>query len=333
MPHSSSDPQFHPFVEIFARVSFAVAGIYALMSGSFVGVFIALAGIGLSIKSGRDKLSPNESEKLSTGAISCLAITMFLATVGFSMASASRSEAESEEAAAAKITADKITEQNRAKGVAILAEQRAKADAIQAELQKKIDNAFLANRETNFKAVHAHIATGDFDGARRLMEGVSDQTEDLKKLRRAVTSSEALTAARQGLESWIPDKDPEKTHWGRVSDAKAALATITPDDAEYAEAQKLTGEVARRTAQIDMLGRKVYAELYEQKMLSQGWDMTARAEGSNKEILRLNYVLFNRPFIYKAVTEQRILVDFWNAGFKKVIFDNGDASWTYFNEK
>ena len=59
-------------------------------------------------------------------------------------------------------------------------------------------------------------------------------------------------------------------------------------------------------------------------------DVRVSISGVEKNVLKLNYILWSRPIIYKYVNENNFLDGPRRAGFKKVIFDDThNDSWTY----
>lgn len=144
-----------------------------------------------------------------------------------------------------------------------------------------------------------------------------------------------LDAAKTALNTnYKPNKDPMKTNWGLVSEARKQLESIPPSAKEYPEAQRLMREVEHREKEIDRLSRmgarEIVAEQMEKKMLSEGMDFEFSVSGADKTVLRVKYVLMSRPLVYKLTNETDFLQNLKDAGFKKVIFTDGyDESWTY----
>lgn len=155
------------------------------------------------------------------------------------------------------------------------------------------------------------------------------------------SSAESLTAAQKELDAWDPEPDIyKKDRWGNLIKAEELLGNIQPHDLEYQESTKLRAEIARRRVDIEKVSkveaeklvasmRRDAAENLEEIFLKSGMDVTVKAEGKNSTILRLKYILWSRPLIYKLTHEHDILPGLWKAGFKKVIFDGHDSYWTY----
>ena len=156
-----------------------------------------------------------------------------------------------------------------------------------------------------------------------------------------MTASEHLNEARKALAEGKPHKDPMKTSFGRVDDARKHLAAIKEGVLEYTEAQKLMKEVERREKEIkkvsEVVAKKIMikqreriAEEMERNYLSEGMDVHIRLSGPEKTIMKMEYVLFSRPLVYKIVNETDFLANLKKAGFQKVIFDDRyNYSWTY----
>lgn len=151
----------------------------------------------------------------------------------------------------------------------------------------------------------------------------------------SVSPSGHLAYAKQALaENYKPHKDPMKTTWGRVDDARRHLEAIPPDAREHAEAQKLLAEVRRRETEIERLAkrgaRQLVVEEMERKMLSEGHDFQFSLSGPEKNVLTVKYVLMSRPLVYKLTNESDFLTNMKKAGFTKIIFTDGfRESWTY----
>jgi hypothetical protein len=157
-----------------------------------------------------------------------------------------------------------------------------------------------------------------------------------------MTSADHLAEGNAALQDgYKPNKDIMKTKWGRIDDAKKHLAAINSNAQEYNEAQKLLKEVNRRNAEIkkasEIIARKVSIKLreelskrMEENLLKKGMDAEVYVSGLDKTTMRIKYVLFSRPFIYKLVNEGELLDNLEKSGFKKVIFDNKfGQTWTY----
>ncbi len=157
-----------------------------------------------------------------------------------------------------------------------------------------------------------------------------------------MTAKEHLEAAQKSLsDGYKPNKDPMKTTWGHVTDARKHLEAIKQNDSEYSDAKKLMTEVVRREKEIEKASaiiakkfmieqRETLAKRMEREYLSKGMDVDVILSGSEKTTIKLQYVLFNRPFVYKLTNETDVLENLKKAGFKKVILSDGYRySWTF----
>lgn len=140
-----------------------------------------------------------------------------------------------------------------------------------------------------------------------------------------------------------PDKqDPG---WHHLMYGK--LLHVPENDANRAKAWALVSKFAVRQPKIDEIerkanlkrvaengdGRKRFAERLDTTFLKNGQDATFKVSGPKNTVLEMNYVLINRPAIYKITRETRFLQDAWEVGFKKVLFRNGIGygadTWSY----
>ncbi len=173
---------------------------------------------------------------------------------------------------------------------------------------------------------------------------VPDKNKPMAKaeITKSIPSSEHLALAKKYLkEGYEPNKDPMKAKWGNVVDAKQHLEAIKPEDKEYKESREFMKEIARREREIKKVAEKVaakimlsqrerYAKQIEKIFLRGGMDVTVSTSGPEKTVLKLDYVLWSRPLIYKFVNENNFLDGPKKTGFKKVIFyDTYNYSWTY----
>lgn len=155
------------------------------------------------------------------------------------------------------------------------------------------------------------------------------------------TSAEYLLEAQKELDSWDPNPDIfKKDRWGNLVLAEKLLDNIGEDAAEHQAAQKLRIEIGRRRADIEKVSareaeklvrdmRLEVASKLEEAFLKSGMDVTVHVEGKAKDVLRLKYILWSRPLIYKLTTELDILPGIWKSGYRKVVFDGHDTEWTY----
>jgi hypothetical protein len=126
-----------------------------------------------------------------------------------------------------------------------------------------------------------------------------------------------------------------------------SLLNIPLGDENYKAARMLADRFANRQPKIDAVerkarlervandvdGRKRFANNLDTNFLKDGRDAHFTVAGSKNTTLEMNYVLINRPFVYKITNETQFLQDAWAAGFKKVIFRSGygygSNAWTY----
>ncbi|MCF6156422.1 MAG: hypothetical protein E3K36_14550 [Candidatus Brocadia sp.] len=157
-----------------------------------------------------------------------------------------------------------------------------------------------------------------------------------------LTPHDHLMEAKQALmDGYRPDEDLAKTSWGRVYDARIHLEAIKDDSPDYAEAQRLLAEVTRREAEIERISAILthrYLKKQREEVVGKleryfvGKDMYVHVEleGEEKTILRMEYMFWSRPLVYRVVNGTGFLPTLKNIGFKKVIFDaTHDYSWTY----
>lgn len=156
------------------------------------------------------------------------------------------------------------------------------------------------------------------------------------------TSYNHLIEARKALmDGYIPDEDSLKTSWGRVYDARIHLEAIKDDSPEYAEAQRLMDELKRRETEMERIAavltqkhlkkqREEVAGKLERYFVSKNMYVLVQLEGAEETILRLEYLFWSRPLVYRVVNGTGFLPALKNTGFTKVIFDaTHDYSWTY----
>jgi len=153
----------------------------------------------------------------------------------------------------------------------------------------------------------------------------------------ALTPTAHLREAKKALAEGNPEpKDLMKRTYGRLADARKHLEAITRDDPGYDEARKLMKEVEGRekdqkkhreaveqAARAEMLKRreKMVAEL-DRDFLGKGLDVKIELGGPDKSTIRMDSVLFSRPWVYLLVDKTDLLRDLKNAGFKEAVFSN-----------
>ena len=84
----------------------------------------------------------------------------------------------------------------------------------------------------------------------------------------------------------------------------------------------------------DVEGRRAYAKLLENNFLRNSMDATVTTEGDKGSTLRVKYIGFTRPAMFKLQEEGKLIPDIIEAaksrGFRKLIMWNGyDLSWAW----
>lgn len=158
-----------------------------------------------------------------------------------------------------------------------------------------------------------------------------------------LTTAQHILEAKRALETnYQPNEDPKKASWGMVADAEEHLRAIDryASDSERNEAQVLLKEVERRNLEIkrtvailtkEMMikQREEYREKLDKIFLQSGMDVDVVLEGTEKEVLKLRYVLWSRPLVHQFtkggdMSDGSFLSNLKQAGFKEVYFDNKD---------
>jgi hypothetical protein len=159
-----------------------------------------------------------------------------------------------------------------------------------------------------------------------------------------MTPAAHLQEAKKALAEGNPQpKDLTQRTYGRVAEARHHLEAITKDDPEYGEAQKLLKEVAWReqdlkkyrevmeqAARAEMVKRREKkVEELDRDFLSKGLDVKIELSGSDKSTIKMECVLFSRPWVYVLVDKTDLLKDLKGAGFKEVIFSNKPLKYSW----
>lgn len=156
------------------------------------------------------------------------------------------------------------------------------------------------------------------------------------------TPQEHLGEAKQALaEGFKPHKNPMKTIWGRVSDARMHLNAINKWSKEYKEAQRLLKEVRSRMEGMEKVSlalthhlmirqREMVGEEFEFYCLAKNLDTRVVLTGSDKSHLRIECTLLGETFIQRMVQDSDLLLHLERAGFKRVTLgDGGHIVWTH----
>jgi hypothetical protein len=171
-----------------------------------------------------------------------------------------------------------------------------------------------------------------------------------------------LATARQLIARWKAWKAKpiaEIIPYSDWANARGNLVNIKSSDKEFAEAKSLALQLdtigielsnaeikvaeqirAKEKAKDDLArlndvdGRRSYAKLLENNFLRNSMDATVTIEGDKGSTLRVKYIGFTRPTIFKLQEEGKLIPEIIEAskakGFRKLIMANGyDLSWTW----
>jgi translation elongation factor EF-1beta len=171
-----------------------------------------------------------------------------------------------------------------------------------------------------------------------------------------------LAAARQMIARWKAWKAKPTAEVIPYSDwvnARGNLVKIKSSDGEFDEAKSLASqldafgiELANAEIKVadqirakekakeelarinDVGGRRSYAKLLENNFLRNSMDATVTIEGDKGSTLRVKYIGFTRPTMFKLQEEGKLIPEIIEAattrGFRKLIMWNGyDLSWTW----
>jgi len=205
-------------------------------------------------------------------------------------------------------------------------------------LQAKAD--VNAESRDSADAYHVAVKSGYLDMAAMLVETGAH-------LALAEVSAFHLAEAKRALaDGYDPDKPIMETKlgetkWGRVADARKHLESISQTAVEYPAAQALFKEVARREKKVEadvaFVTREALAAVrtglagkLEVAFLSSGMDVSVKLSGEDETTIRLVYVLWSRPLIFKLLSEGDFRQNLRNAGFRKLIFDDKyENTWSF----
>ena len=171
-----------------------------------------------------------------------------------------------------------------------------------------------------------------------------------------------LAAAREMIarwKAWKAKPTAEIIPYSDWANARGNLTNIKSSDKEFAEAKLLSSQLdafgielsnaeikvaeqirAREKAKGDLArindvdGRRSYAKLLENNFLRNSMDATVTIEGDKGRTLRVKYIGFTRPTMFKLQEERKVIPDIIEAskakGFQKLIMWNGyDLIWTW----
>lgn len=179
---------------------------------------------------------------------------------------------------------------------------------------------------------------------------VQAQEEATKKLE-SITPAQHLAKAKSLLTGWEPNINRIQTDHQRISQARIHLDAIPDGVAEKAEAKRLQDRadrldqrreaLAKKRAQQQEQQAKVLAEkvMRQQRenirgkldeiFLGMGLDVDISLQGTNKTTIKMQNILMGRAMVYRLTNETQILEMLQKAGFKHVVFSDGDTMYTY----
>ena len=156
------------------------------------------------------------------------------------------------------------------------------------------------------------------------------------------TSREYLKKAKKALtDGYRPNKDPMKTAWGRVNDARRHLKAVDPKSKEYDEAQQLMKEVSARIKAIEKVSvmlakrlmirqREMLADELEFFYLAKGLDAHIVLSGPDKTSLKMECPPLCEVFVLKMIRDTDFLLYLERAGLRKVTLGDGEGFfWTH----
>jgi hypothetical protein len=171
-----------------------------------------------------------------------------------------------------------------------------------------------------------------------------------------------LASARQMIarwKAWKAKPTAEIIPYGDWANARGNLVNIKSSDKEFAEAKSLASQLdafgielsnaeikvaeqirAKEKAKDDLArsndveGRRAYAKVLENNFLRSRMDATVTIEGDKGSTLRVKYIGFTRPTMFKLQEDGKLIPDIIEAskakGFRKLVMWNGyDHSWTW----
>jgi hypothetical protein len=202
--------------------------------------------------------------------------------------------------------------------------------------------------QAKYEAAKTAVAQGEWEKARNHLAGLPPGFREVPSLRTKISSGLTLLygkylveAERALADGYRPARDPARTQWGRVADAKEALGRIdvsflTP--LQTKRYYRLKAETERREGAIaevaDRLTKRYLREQFSQEVerifLDKGMDVRVILEGRDKTVIRLKWVLWSRPLVYQWGKNAELFGKFRQLGFERIIFDTGFGQrWWY----
>lgn len=282
--------------EISARLVFAGVGIYALISGSFVGAFIALIGALLSTKAGRDKFLPHESETLSLRVIAGAGAAILLVSIGFGTVASVQKSTADKEAAEAKAVSDAAAQKSKA--VALAESNRLEQQQKEAHLVEQKNK--LAKLEVRMDALFQRD---------RNSVGWDSEALEIAQALNSLYSMEAPVL----LEKWRTNPKVIAAGTAAVRQVRVVLQQTVP--------------VLVKSAQ------KSYAEKVDRILLDGHVEAEVRTNGlgTNKATVTIRSAFVGRVFMDQLTNKGDMINSATNLGFSQIKFVNtiSDEVWTY----
>jgi hypothetical protein len=161
----------------------------------------------------------------------------------------------------------------------------------------------------------------------------------------ALTPGAHLQEAQKALAAGNPEaKDIKKRTYGRLDDARRHLEAFKRQIKKYDDqAKKLLQEVENREKDLKkykevmqkavrermIKKREALAKSMDRDFLSKGFDVKIQLNGSDKTVMKMDCVLFNRPMIFALIDKSDLLQNLRDAGFEEVTFSNKNIKFSW----
>lgn len=128
-----------------------------------------------------------------------------------------------------------------------------------------------------------------------------------------------------------------KKYYGTAEDIKQATGDMVKlaivngkyEESEVEEELALSKRAESLIAKVAKQQRVTYASATEEIFVKNGMDVDVAANGSNKEQLRIKYVLMSQPLVYKFQNEMKLQDQARLFGFERIIYTDGYGdTWT-----